>query len=122
VQPVITVKGSAYNYPQTPFNAPFSMDATTAGGAASGWLKYYYVKTRMNFVSTGVTEVTAAGSAAKIKGAGTVNGKAGYTFEADVTDGSPDQFGIVIRNASGATYYSAPLMPISGGSLTVEIK
>jgi hypothetical protein len=76
----------------------------------------------MNFVSTGVTELTAAGAAAKIKGAGTVNGKPGYTFEADVTDGSPDQFGIVIRNSSGAIFYSAQLMPISGGSLTLDIK
>ena len=122
VQQVITVKGSAYNYPQTPYNATFSMDVTTAGGVASGGLKYYYSRTRMNFVSTGVTEVTAAGAAAKIKGTGTVNGKAGYTFEADVLDGSPDKFGIVIRNSSGATYYSAPLMSISGGSLTVTIK
>jgi len=76
----------------------------------------------MNFVSTGVTEVTAAGAAAKIKGSGTVNGKAGYTFEADVSDGSPDKFGFVIRNSSGATYYSAALMPISGGSLTLSIQ
>jgi hypothetical protein len=121
-QQVITVKGSAYNYPQTNYNATFSMDLTTAGGTPSGWLKYYYSKTRMTFASTGLTQVTASGTTAKIKGTGTVNGKTGYTFEADVFDGSPDQFGIVIRNSNGTTYYSAPLMSIRGGSLTVTIK
>ena len=72
---------------------------------------------RMNFVSTSISEVTASGKAAAIKGDGTVNGKAGYSFEAQVVDGDPDQFGIQIRKADGSIYYDAQLKSISGGNI-----
>jgi hypothetical protein len=119
VQPVITVKGNGSIYPVPNYRATFSMDATTAGGAPSGWFKYSYTKTRMSFVSTGIAEVTAFGASAKIKGTGTVNGKAGYTFEADVVDGSPDQLGVVIRNPDGTTLDIAAPKELIAGGLTV---
>jgi hypothetical protein len=43
---------------------------------------------------------------ATITGTGTVNGVAGYTFTATITNGSPDHFEIVILK-SGNPYYSA---------------
>ena len=73
----------------------------------------------MSFVSTGITAVTAFGASAKIKGTGTVNGKAGYTFEADVVDGSPDQLGVVIRNPDGTTLDIAAPKGLIAGGLTV---
>jgi hypothetical protein len=55
----------------------------------------------MNFVSTGITAVSASGNMATISGTGTVNGVAGYTFTATVSNGSPDSFSIVIKNRMG---------------------
>ena len=50
------VSGGAYFYPETAtYRASFSMDITQEGGALpAGWLKYYYTRTRMNMVSTGI--------------------------------------------------------------------
>jgi hypothetical protein len=74
----------------------------------------------MNFVSTGITAVSVSGNTATIAGVGTVNGVAGYTFTATVTNGSPDSFGIVIKKPDGTTYYSAGPKNISGGDLVIQ--
>jgi hypothetical protein len=119
----VSVSGTAYNFPETStYRATFSMDAKRTAGVASGWLKYNYTRTRMNFVSTGITEVLGNKPTTTIKGVGTVNNVKGYGFEATVVDGSPDSFGIVIRKADGTTYYSAPAKSISGGSLTITLQ
>jgi hypothetical protein len=99
--------------------ASFSMDVTDPS-SPSGWLKYYYARTRMNFVSTGVTSVSSSGNTATISGTGTVNGVGGYTFTATVTNESPDTFGIVIKKSDGTTYYSAGPKNISGGDLVIQ--
>ncbi|MHB8762927.1 MAG: HYR domain-containing protein [Deferrisomatales bacterium] len=113
------VSGSAYNYPQmAAYNATFSMDATGPGTPA-GWLKYYYSRTRLNFQSTAVTAVSVAGNVASIRGAGKVNGVAGYTFTATVRDSAPDNFGIVIYRADGSVHYSAATGVTVGGNLTL---
>jgi hypothetical protein len=118
----ITITGNAYNYPDNRYRATFSINVSTADGNPSGDFRYYFIRTRMNFVSTSINEVTAAGKAAIIKGDGTVNGKAGYSFESQVVDDDPDQFGIQIRKTDGGIYYDASLKSISGGNigLTVE--
>ncbi|MEW5744162.1 MAG: thrombospondin type 3 repeat-containing protein [Nitrospirota bacterium] len=116
------ISGSAYNYPETAaYRATFSMDASGPEGA-SGWLKYYYAKTRMNFVSTAVTSVSVSGTTVTMSGTGTVNGAGGYTFTATVTDGSPDSFGITIRKPDGTLYYSAGARNASGGDLLLQMQ
>lgn len=113
-----TISDSAYNYPVTGYRASFSVNVSYAS-TPSGSLTYYYLKTRMNLVSTGITNVTVSGKTATITGTGTVNGTTGYTFTATVIDGSPDQFGITITKSNGSLYYSAATSAISGGNLVV---
>ena len=116
----VKVSGGAYFYPETStYRASFLMDVT-GPLSPSGWLKYYYTRTRMNFVSTGIMAVSASGNTATTSGTGTVNGVGGYTFTATVTNGSPDSFGIVIKKSDGTIYYSAGPMNISGGDLVIQ--
>ena len=42
------------------------------------------------------------------------------TFTANVTDGLPDTFAIVIKKSDGTTYYSAGTKSISGGDLVIQ--
>ena len=120
---IIYVSGSAYNFPEdTVYKASFAMDVSTENGSPSGWLKYHYTRTRMNFVSTAISEVTGTGTQAGFKGTGTVNGLAGYTFEADVIDDNPDKFGITIKDSGGSTHYSNALRQIEAGELKVIIQ
>jgi hypothetical protein len=93
----------------------------TGPSSPSGWFKYYYSRTRMNFVSTGITEVSVSGNTATIRGTGTVNGVSGYTFTATVSDGSPDNFGITIKKSDGSIYYSAGPGAVSGGDLIISL-
>jgi hypothetical protein len=117
----IRVNGSGYFYPESPtYKATFSMDAN-GPAALNGWLKYNYAKTRMTFVSTAITSVSVAGNTATINGMGTVNGAAGYTFSATVTDGTPDKFGITIKKSDGTVYYSAGPGNASGGDLIISL-
>lgn len=114
------ISGGAYFFPDTPlYRASFSMDIS-GPSSPSGWLKYYYTRTRMYFVSTSLTSVTVAGNAATISGSGTVNGAGGYSFTATVTNGSPDGFAIGIRRPDGSTYYSAGPKNVSGGDLAIQ--
>lgn len=116
----VRISGGAYFYPETPtYRASFSMDII-GPSSPSGWLKYYYTRTRMNFVSTGITSVSAVGDNASISGSGTVNGVSGYTFTATIADVSPDSFGIVIRRSDGSIYYSVAPKNISGGNLVID--
>ena len=116
----VRVSGGAYFYPESPvYRASFSMDVK-GPNSPSGWLKYYYTKTRMNFVSTAITLVSVSGKTAMIEGTGTVNGAAGYTFKATVINGSPDRFGIVIHKASVSYYKVDSPKNISGGDLMIQ--
>jgi hypothetical protein len=116
----VKLYGGAYFYPENPtYRASFSMDVV-GPSSPSGWLKYYYTRTRMNFVSTGITSVSISGNIATITGNGTVNGVGGYTFTATVNNGTPDNFYIVVRKADGSTYYSAGPRNISGGDLAIQ--
>jgi len=127
---IITVSGSASNYPDgRRHKADFSMDVTSENGSSSGWLKYQYkrkwlfFRIWMFFASTEITEVVASdGNTATIRGRGTVNGAGNYTFEAVVIDNDPDSFGITIKAPNGSTYYSAPPKNISVGNLDVTIE
>lgn len=121
---IITISGSAYYYPEGGrYRASFSIDISTESVPPSGWLNYYYTKTRMSFSSSEITEVVGLnGNSASIRGKGTVNKTGSYTFEAVVVDGSPDSFGIIIKDQNDNIYYSATFQNISGGNLQVTIK
>ncbi len=94
----VNISGGAYNFPVHPrYRAVFSMDVS-GPSAPSGWLKYYYSQTRMNFVSTEIIEVSDSDNTYVISGTGSLNGIEGYTFTAQVTDGTPDGFGITVNN------------------------
>lgn len=120
VPQVVNVSGGAYFYPENPtYQASFSMNVMDPS-SPSGWFKYYYARTRMNFVSTGIISLSGSRSMATVSGTGKVNNATGYTFTATVSNGSPDSFSIVIHKSDGSVYYSAGPMSISGGSLRIQ--
>lgn len=120
---IIVIKGGAYIYPEGGrYRASFSMDATNEGSSPTGWLKYYYTRTRLYLVSTEITEISSAGTNAVIKGTGTVNGVSGHSFEATVFDGQPDTFGINIKDSEGNIFYSTPSTQVSGGNLEIIVQ
>ena len=117
---MISISGGAYNYPEgLIYRASFSM-YVTGPNAPSGWLKYYYSRTRMNFMSTEITEVSVTGNTHTISGSGKVNDAEGFTFVAQVIDGVPDIFGITIYKPNGSIHYSAGPETIAGGDLIIS--
>jgi hypothetical protein len=120
VEKIYKISGGAYFYPENNiYQASFSMDVI-GPSSPSGWLKYYYTRTRMNFVSSVITSVNVSGNTVTIEGIGTVNRVGGYTFTAIIIDGSPDRFGIEILK-SGNPYYSvSPPKAINAGNLVIQ--
>jgi len=115
------MRGSGFNSPEAPaFRATFTIDAR-GPVAPSGSFQYVYLRTRMTFAATQVTNVSLSGADMMVDGLGTVNGAAGYKFTATAADGSPDRVGLVIRRVSDdSIFYSAPLLPLGGGSLALQ--
>ncbi len=110
--------GNCLNYPDAGFGASLSMDVSSSSPGA-GWLKYYYNKKRLNFVSTSVAGISVIGNTFTVTGEGTVNGASGYTFKAIVLDVNPDTIEIVIYNPDGSVYFTANHDPISSCSINV---
>ena len=118
--PIYRLTGTAYIFPETTlYRATFSLDVLS-GAVPTGSLKYYYGKTRMNFVSTRITSVNVTGNTGTVAGTGMLNGAAGYTFTAAVTDGAPDRFGIAIFRPDGSAYYTAAPIAAGGGNLLIQ--
>jgi hypothetical protein len=116
----VRISGGAYFYPEYPtYQASFSMDVT-GSSLPSGWLKYYYPRTRMSFLSTGITSVFMSGNTSTISGTGNINGTGNYTFTATVVNGTPDSFAIVIKKPDGSIYYLAGHKNIAGGDLVIQ--
>ena len=117
------ISGSGYIFPETTtYKATFSMDVSKDGAnPASGWVKYYYSRTRMNMVSTGITGFTTSGTGttAGITGTCTINNIAGYTFSITAIDKVPDSFQIAILKPDGSPHYSAGPKNLGGGNLAV---
>lgn len=114
----IAVSGSGYNYPLPGFRASLSLNVNGLSLGTS-WLKYYYSKMRLNFVSTSITGISVSGNKVTITGTGTVNAIPGYTFTVTITDGDPDEFSIEIRNPDGTPYFSDGPRPLSGGDFRI---
>jgi hypothetical protein len=93
----------------------------------TSWLEYSFPAIQLDFESTSVTEATAAGSKATIKGFGTETRDGtkatGCSFTATVTDGAPDEMGINIVCPNGSFDYNAPSLALlpgaEGGDFTV---
>lgn len=118
------VSGNGYIFPETTtYKATFSMDVSRNGAnPPAGWVKYYYSRTRMNMVSTGITDLTTSGTGAtaNLSGACTINNIAGYTFSITAIDKVPDSFQqIKIFKPDGSMHYSAGPKNLSGGNLAV---
>lgn len=116
----IHISGGAY-FLHGGYQESISLDVTALSGTVQGtsWLKYYYSKTRMYFVSSQITAATVNGNVATITGTGTVNGSPGYTFTATVIDGALDRFGITILRLDGTLYYQYT-QSIAGGDLIIQ--
>lgn len=102
----VTVNGGAYFY-HGGYQEKISLDVTVLSGMvqSTGWLKYYYTKTRMNLVSTKIQSVSIVGNVATVSGMGAMNGTPGYSFVATVTNGLTGIFGITINKPDGTLYY-----------------
>jgi beta-lactam-binding protein with PASTA domain len=113
------ISGLGYNFPEsTKYKAIFTLDINTSR-LSSGWLTYYYTKTRMSFISKGVSSLSFNNGTYTATGTGKVNGRAGYTFIATIKTGSPDTFGIEIRKPDGSVYYKAAPKILAGGDIVV---
>jgi hypothetical protein len=116
------LSGSAYNSPESAaYRATYSLDVT-GPYQPTGTVKYYYTKTRMNFVSTGITAMSKNGDTFSISGTGTVNGMAGYAFVTSFTSGAPDSFSMEIRKPDKSLYFTAAVKPAAGGDIAVTQK
>lgn len=74
------------------------------------------------FESTSLDWLVVAGTSAELRGRGTVNGVANYTFTATATDAAPDAFRIRIWDpATGVVLYDTTgVQPLGGGNITVH--
>ncbi|MBI5055539.1 MAG: putative metal-binding motif-containing protein, partial [Nitrospirae bacterium] len=105
--PVAVVSGSGMNYPVPGFSATMSVNVNDSNLSA-GNLKYSYTRQKISLISTSITGISATGGTASVTGAGSMNGIAGYTFTATITDGSPDGMGIEVRKPDGTLYFREP--------------
>jgi len=119
IAPTTRISGTGYNFPVKSTDvATFSMDVTGPDSPA-GSVNYYFKKKSINFMSTGITSVSASGSTYSVAGTGKLNGNADYAFTISVTDGNPDTFSIQIRKPQGQLAYSALPQALSSGGFSV---
>ncbi len=94
------------------FNAKYKKGANVPDGNT----EFQFHAGNLNFHSTDYQWLVVAGSTAKFKGTGTVNGVDGYTFQINADDGHPDQFRMQIwHHGSGLVYDNGPDEDIGGG-------
>lgn len=114
------IVGSGYNFPEASrYRASFSVDVR-GPQAPIGSVQYLYTRTRMIFVSSAISAFTVTGQTVRIEGTGSVNGVAGYSFTATMTDASPDTFAIAIRRPDGTSHFSAAGQPLVAGELELS--
>jgi len=99
------VSGSIYA-PRGVYRVTLSVDARrVAGQAPTGRVSVFDSGTRMNFAATQLTTVGVVTGRALVMGAGTVNGKSGYTFRLNCS-GPPYAMDIVIYKSDGSTFFT----------------
>ena len=77
-------------------------------------------KLSLDFTSKAVTSVSVQGKKAVISGTGRIRGDSRCTFTVSVSDGSPDTFGIVIKDHRGNLVFSAGPVPLSRGRIDIR--
>lgn len=112
--------------------ASFGFESKYLKGASipSGKTEFQFHAAGMNFISISYEWLVVAGSKAKFKGTGTINGTGSYGFMLTAIDGTTDMFRIkiwdliseeiVYDNQMGASDTSDPTTAISGGSIVVH--
>ena len=122
----VWIAGAAFNYPEHPACDKRALKhrgsillTVTGPSAPSGLLTYVFSKAGIALISTKIKEVTVSGNLVIINGVAKVNGKAGYTFTATVSNGKKDSFSIVIMKPNGSLFYSAPLKPACEGDIVI---
>jgi hypothetical protein len=117
----VSVTGGAY-FMHDGYQEKIQVSVAASGGVVQSpsSLSYYYVKTRMNLVSTQILSVDVSGDTATITGIAAINGVAGYRFVAIVQNGAPDAFGITITRADGSLFYSISPRPVAAGDLIIH--
>jgi ABC-type oligopeptide transport system substrate-binding subunit/PKD repeat protein len=96
----------------------------------TGETEFQFHVANLNFKSTYYNWLVVAGSKAKYKGSGTINGHGEYGFMLSAIDGTPDRFRIkiwdqftgevVYDNQLGAADDADPVTAIEGGSIVVH--
>lgn len=94
----------------------------------SGNTQFQFHAAKLDFRSTSYEWLVVAGSKAKFKGMGTINGAGSYSFMLSAIDGQPDLFrikitgsgGLVYDNQFGAADDADPTTAIAGGSIVVH--
>jgi PKD repeat protein len=96
----------------------------------SGSTEFQFHIANLNFKSTSYDWLVIAGSKAKYKGTGTINGAGEYGFMLTAIDGAPDRFRIkiwdkatgevVYDNQPGAAEDADPVTVIGGGSIVIH--
>jgi len=96
----------------------------------TGNTEFQFKVANLNFKSTSYDWLVVAGSKAKFKGTGTINGMGEYKFMLSAIDGSPDKFrikiwdkateAIVYDNQLGVADDSDPVTELEGGSIVIH--
>jgi len=124
---ICTAKGFYTSTENAEENKAILLLDVNSSSLGTGWLEYSYPAIQLDFNSTSITDVTAAGSTATIEGFGTETKSGtdatGCSFTATVTDGEPDEMGINIVCPDGSFDYNAPSLALlpgaEGGDFTV---
>jgi hypothetical protein len=74
----------------------------------------------LNFKSTSYEWLVVAGTNAKFKGVGTINGQGTYRFMISADDDNSDTFRIQIRGDNGIVYDNGSQQTLGGGSIVIH--
>jgi hypothetical protein len=119
VIPGFRISGSAYNFPESAtYRATYTIDVT-GSATPTGSVSFYYAKTRLNFVSSYITDASKDGIKYTISGIGAVNGVAGYSFTTTFSSDTLGSLGMEIRKPDNTVYFTAAPKSVASGKITV---
>ncbi|MCJ7584251.1 MAG: PKD domain-containing protein, partial [Anaerolineales bacterium] len=99
------------------FVAKYKKGATVPDGNT----EFQFKAGNLNFKSISYEWLVVAGTNAKFKGVGTINGQGTYKFMLSADDGSPDKFRIQIWDAGdGLVYDNGSQQALGGGSIVIH--
>jgi len=98
------------------FVAKYKKGATVPDGNT----EFQFKAGNLNFKSTSYEWLVVAGTNAKFKGVGTINGQGVYKFMLSADDDKPDTFRIQIWGDNGTVYDNGSQQPLGGGSIVIH--